>query len=188
MSDATTNDVITDSVTQTNTLLTGMAAPHGMALVDITSAETMGMAMHNAISAQQNAQLTTNASVTATCAKMLSIGPPISAASSSVKNDAPPPFMPLSGNGAEDLAKADVNQLLSMANSLADSAVSELKNQNVSDTDTKKTIQDLITKLQGLDTSSTTTANHEKDSATTTNHTDDKTAPAEHNAGGSGSG
>lgn len=186
MSDATTNDVITDSVTQTNTLLTGLAAPHGMALVDITSAETMGMAMHNAISAQQNAQLTTNASVTATCAKMLSIGPALSTGTEPTKNDALPPFMPLSGNGAEDLAKADVNQLLSMANSLADSAANELKNQNVSDADTKKTIQDLIAKLQGLGASSTAAESHAKGDAATSHDTDSKGSDAKDSTGSSG--
>ena len=154
MSESTVNDVITDSVTQNNTLLTGIAAPQGMALVDIASAETMGMAMHNAISAQQNAQLTTNASVTATCARMLAITPPMPAPPAVAEKDPPPPFMPLSGNGGEAPAKADASQLLSMANTLAESAAKELKDQNVADEGTKKAIQDLITKLQGLEAGS----------------------------------
>ena len=89
------NSQITDSVTQASTLLTGYAAPQGMALLDVVSAETIGMAMHNAISAQQNAQLTSNASITSTCAKMLAVEQALP--TKKEKEDHPPPFMPLSG-------------------------------------------------------------------------------------------
>ena len=65
------NDQVTDAVTQINALLTGGAAAQSMAMLDIAGAETMGMSMFNAVTAQQNAQTSTSAAVTASCAKML---------------------------------------------------------------------------------------------------------------------
>ena len=151
MSEATVNDVITDSVSQTNTLLTSIAAPQGRALVDIASAETMGMAMYNAVSAQQNAQLTTNASVTATCAKMLAIAPQLPDAPPPEKKETPPPFMPLSPNEHGEAGKADASQLLAMANTLAESAAKEMGSQSSEDKETQTALKDLITKLQALE-------------------------------------
>jgi hypothetical protein len=137
----TVNDVITDSVTQTGTLITGSAAPQGMAMIDVVSAETLGMAMHNAVSAQQNAQLTANASVTSSCAKMLAIER-ISLPTTKSKKDTPPPFMPLKGDN-----KTDPNSLISMAGSLAENAIEQLKKQGSADEATQKALSDLITKL-----------------------------------------
>jgi len=68
---ATVNDQITDSVSQSNAMVIGAAASEAMSLLDLVSAETLGMSMHNAVTAQQNAQMSTNASVTASCARML---------------------------------------------------------------------------------------------------------------------
>lgn len=40
-------------------------------LIDVVMSETLGMSMHNAVTAQQNAQMSATAAVTAACAKML---------------------------------------------------------------------------------------------------------------------
>ncbi|WP_394204180.1 RebB family R body protein [Shewanella waksmanii] len=68
---STVNDQVTDAVTQLNALLTGGAAPQSLSMVDIAGAETMGMSMFNAITAQQNSQTSASAAATASCAKML---------------------------------------------------------------------------------------------------------------------
>ncbi|MCY7295019.1 RebB family R body protein [Alteromonas sp. a30] len=155
MTGSTVNDVITDSVTQSSTLLTSIAAPHGQALLDMASAETMGMAMYNAISAQQNAQLTTNASVTATCAKMLAVGPAVQLPPVEKPDVPPPPFMPLSGGDASGgdggSSKADAEQLIAMANTLIDSAAKDIGSQSSSDADVQKNLKALIAKLQSLE-------------------------------------
>ncbi len=139
----TVNDMITDSVATTSTLLTGSAPPQGMAMLDVVSAETIGMAMHNAITAQQNAQLTANASITTTCARMLSMEP-VPPPPSPTTN--PPPFMPLSTETA-----SDPNSMLKVAGTLAENAIAALKKQDSSDQATQKALDDLINKLKGLD-------------------------------------
>ncbi|WP_394391691.1 RebB family R body protein [Shewanella woodyi] len=68
---STVNDQVTDAVTQLNALLTGGAAPQSLSMVDIAGAESMGMSMFNAITAQQNSQTSASAAATASCAKML---------------------------------------------------------------------------------------------------------------------
>ena len=143
---ANVNDVITDSVSQGSTLLTGFAAPQGMAMLDIVSAETMGMAMHNAIAAQQNAQLTTNASITSACAKMLAMEPPVPAPA--VDKDTPPPFMPLTGGDGK--GSVDPSALINMAQNLAENAVTELKKSGTSEQDAQQAINQLISKLTAL--------------------------------------
>ena len=68
---STVNDQVTDAVTQINALLTGGAGSQSMGMLDIAGAETMGMSMFNAVTAQQNAQTSSSAAATASCAKML---------------------------------------------------------------------------------------------------------------------
>lgn len=147
LNNGSVNDVITDSVTSTSTLLTGYAAPQGMALLDVVSAETIGMAMHNAITAQQNAQLAANASVTTTCARMLSLEP-VPKEEASEPEKSPPPFMPLSTGS--DPNPGDPSAMLNMASTLADNAVEALKKQSNDDTAAQAAIQDLIDKLQKM--------------------------------------
>jgi Killing trait len=48
------NSQITDAVTQSNTMLTGMAPAHSMAAVYQTMAQSTGTSMQNAVSNQQN--------------------------------------------------------------------------------------------------------------------------------------
>jgi hypothetical protein len=65
------NDQVTDSVSQINALLTGSSAGQSLAMLDVAGAETLGMSMFNAITAQQNSQTSSTASATATCARIL---------------------------------------------------------------------------------------------------------------------
>ena len=67
------NSQITDSVTQANTINIGNGPASTQAMVDAASAETIGIAMHNAVTAQQNMQMLTSASITSACAKMISM-------------------------------------------------------------------------------------------------------------------
>lgn len=175
MSNATVNDVITDSVSQTNTLLTSIAAPQGCALVDVASAETIGMTMYNAVSAQQNAQLTTNASVTAACARMLAAVPK-SPHKPPSKATSPPPFMPLSPAAKGDNSTVETKQLLAMANALASNAAEDVSSQSKANRDTQAELSELIKKLQALQIpGDTATANHGKGSDNNGNGADGAT-------------
>ncbi len=69
--ESTTNSQITDSVTQSNTTVIGQAPASTQGLLDTVMAETIGMSMHNAVTAQQNSQMMGNAAVAATCARLL---------------------------------------------------------------------------------------------------------------------
>lgn len=81
------NDQVTDALTQVNTHMIGSAPSQSLGLLDITGAETLGMSMYNAITAQQNSQTSSSASATATCAKILqSIAPPPKAADDGKKD------------------------------------------------------------------------------------------------------
>lgn len=84
------NSQINDSVSTTIAEVLGNAPAQAFGMLDTVMAETVGMLMHNAVTAQQNAQMTGNAAVTATCAKMLSVQPTSPAA----KKTSPPPFTP----------------------------------------------------------------------------------------------
>lgn len=70
--DGSVNEQITDSVTQTSTAVVGLAPAQSMGMLDAVLVETVGMAMYGAVSRQQNAQMTATASITATCARILS--------------------------------------------------------------------------------------------------------------------
>jgi len=74
--DGTVNSQITDSVTQVVSLLTGEAPSQSMGMLDTVLLETLGMAMHNAVSRQQHSHMTSAAAVTAACARMLQARPP----------------------------------------------------------------------------------------------------------------
>ncbi len=77
MSDAgTVNDQITDAVTQGIAAVLGHAPAESSAMLDAVMAETLGMSMHNAVTAQHNMQMVSAASVTATCARIIQGGPP----------------------------------------------------------------------------------------------------------------
>lgn len=69
--DGTVNHQITDSVTQTMAHVVGHSPSETKSMLDTLMAETIGMAMYNAVTNQHNAQLVSNATVVAACARML---------------------------------------------------------------------------------------------------------------------
>ncbi|SHK25984.1 Killing trait domain-containing protein [Desulfatibacillum alkenivorans DSM 16219] len=73
MSDQSVNSQITDAVTQLNAMMVGESPPQSMAMINAVMADTMGMALHNAVSTQHHAQMIGGASTTSTCARMLGI-------------------------------------------------------------------------------------------------------------------
>ena len=87
------NSQITDSVTQVVTLLTGQAPSQAFGMLDAVLLETLGMAMHNAVTRQQHAHMTSTAAVTAACAKMLQAPVPV-----------PPPPAPSPPPGISELS------------------------------------------------------------------------------------
>ena len=54
--------------------LVGIGQSKSMALLNTVMTETIGMSMHNAVSAQQNAQQINNAATTSACARILAAG------------------------------------------------------------------------------------------------------------------
>lgn len=69
--EGTVNDQITDSYSQTIGAVLGNSPSGTKGMLDALMAETVGMAMYNAVTNQHNAQLVSNASVIAACARML---------------------------------------------------------------------------------------------------------------------
>lgn len=69
----TVNDQILDSTSFAINKNIGHAHSQTTAMLDAVMAETIGMIMHNAVTTQHNGQMIGNASVTATCAKILSV-------------------------------------------------------------------------------------------------------------------
>ncbi|CAN2040117.1 hypothetical protein GMMP15_1550008 [Candidatus Magnetomoraceae bacterium gMMP-15] len=69
------NTQITDSIKASLTTLIGGAPSQPMAIMNSVMVETLGMAMHNAVNTQHNAQMVSSASTTAVCTKLLNIFP-----------------------------------------------------------------------------------------------------------------
>ncbi len=67
------NDYILSSVTDVQQLLKGTANSQSVAMLNNVMAETIGMSMHNAVTAQHNAQMLNSATTTSTCARILSV-------------------------------------------------------------------------------------------------------------------
>lgn len=129
----TVNDVVTDSISQNNTLLLGTATPNSLGMLDIASAETFGMFMYNAVSLQQNAQISSSAATTSACARIIqSQSVPDSPAP--VTEDSIPPFMPLDESGG--ISKAI--------------AAAIIKALESGDIDTLKNIQKVISGMQEI--------------------------------------
>jgi len=159
--ESTVNSQTTDSVTQADTLMLGLSASHSMGIVNMVTAETLGMSMHNAVSAQQNSQMSASASVTASCVKMLQAAPP----GPQVPAPAPitpPPFMPLDPVGDEGAA-----DLVKEATEMAEKAISILENEADAGVAEKKGLETLISKLQAF-TGATSTNNASKNKTSST--------------------
>jgi hypothetical protein len=69
------NTQIKDSVQYANHTVMGHAPSQSASMLDALMAETIGMAMYNAVNTQHNAQMISTAAVAATCAKMLKTQP-----------------------------------------------------------------------------------------------------------------
>lgn len=124
---STVNSQITDSVSTTISSVLGNAPAEGFALLDTVMAETVGMMMHNAVNAQQNSQMVSNAAVTATCAKMLQVQPPSSSRSSPSSPPLPPIFSP-PGSPPSAIVKSGQNAknaIQNLANDLENAAGEE---------------------------------------------------------------
>jgi len=135
--DSSVNDQITDSVTQNLTLLADSAAIQGVGMVDVVSAEATGIAMHNAVMSQQHSQLASNASVTATCARMLNTQPEPAAKK---KEHTPPPFMPLKTNADATSPEDLLNQL----QGLVDNMTKSISKQKTNDENTDKVVDQTL--------------------------------------------
>ena len=108
----TINDVITDSMSQINTMVVGSSVPQSLGMLDITGTETLGMSMYNAVTTQQNAQISASAAVTATCARIIQAQGPLPAPESTDSKN-PPPFMPLGPDSKlSDLSEAEAKKLI----------------------------------------------------------------------------
>lgn len=107
------NDQVTDAISQLNTLLISSSAPQSLALLDVAGAESMGMAMHNAVSNQHNAQISSGAAITSVCAKMLQIPsePFKPKAPDSSENRVIPPFLPLDNEPTKSTTGNLVNKV-----------------------------------------------------------------------------
>lgn len=110
--DGTVNSQITDSVTQIVALLTGLSPSQSMGMLDAVLLDTLGMAMHNAVSRQQNSHMASQAAVTAACARMLQVQPPAPPKPlpppAPVVQPLPPPKTDLAADIAADATTAEL--------------------------------------------------------------------------------
>lgn len=131
---STVNTQVSDSVTETIANVLGNAPAEGFGLLDTVMAETVGMLMHGAVNNQTNAQMIGNATVTATCARMLAVpvpncgkNPPVTSPSTSPNNPFSPVGSPNSeARKAEDALKA-LNQEANAQGSNANQAQQTLE-------------------------------------------------------------
>lgn len=70
MSDETTSSTASGTGSPQGTV-SGPMTEQATGIVDTIFAETLGLGMHNAVSSQLNSQMTTSASVTSACARLL---------------------------------------------------------------------------------------------------------------------
>lgn len=87
MTESTLNSQMVDSVAAVNFINNGSAQTNAQAMLNAVMAESLGMAMHNAVMRQQSSSMVSSAATTAACAKMLQ--------SRSGGVPPQPPFMPL---------------------------------------------------------------------------------------------
>ena len=117
----TVNDQITDSVTQVDTIVLGNAPAQTTGMLDAVMAESIGMAMYNAVTTQHNSQMVASAAVAAACARMLkgpvalpSMQPPLTSPVVSSSTPSPVPVnaesqnIQLNGSGFQPGVAVDV--------------------------------------------------------------------------------
>lgn len=74
MAGGTINAQVQDAVATSNALVAGAAAQTAMALTYTTGADTIGMVMHNAVTAQHGMQTVARAAVATVCAQIVKAG------------------------------------------------------------------------------------------------------------------
>lgn len=71
MTESSLNQQMIDSVAAVNFINTGSSQNNAQAMLNAVMAETLGMAMHNAVMRQQSNSMVSSAATTAACARML---------------------------------------------------------------------------------------------------------------------
>ncbi|KWZ44465.1 hypothetical protein WS72_17495 [Burkholderia savannae] len=95
--DSSVNSQIVDAVSNVVTLTTGQAPSQAFGMLDAVLLETLGMAMHNAVSRQQSAGMINSAALTAACAKILAVPFPVPPPPPPPAPTPPPDVHPLPG-------------------------------------------------------------------------------------------
>ncbi|SEQ28210.1 Killing trait domain-containing protein [Solimonas aquatica] len=120
----TVNAQIIDSVTGVTTLITGQSPSQSFGMLDAVLLETLGMAMHNAVTRQQGAGLISSAAVTAACGKMLNAPFPIQVSPPPPAPPVPPEVNPLPTPPAPTPTQATV---IAQASAEAEQGIATLK-------------------------------------------------------------
>ncbi len=130
------NTQIRDSVHFTNHAVLGHAASQSASMLDALMAETIGMAMYNAINTQHNAQMVSGAAVAASCAKMLRVQavpwlpPPVAPVNPVVSGVTPPPqgsnTYTVAGSGFVTGLNAEIFQNGALLETVAGSAITNV--------------------------------------------------------------
>ena len=84
------NSQVIDSAETVHLLTIAQASPQSVAIVEAVGSETIGASMHNAVKAQQNAQMMAGAALAATCARI--VGAQLVVPYSDVFDSSPPSF------------------------------------------------------------------------------------------------
>lgn len=126
------NGQVIDAVTGMVTLMSGQSPSQSFGILDTVMADTLGMAMYNAVNRQQNSSLVGNAAITAACAKMLAVPfpiipppPPPPAGTPPAVNPLPGPIQPLPPSAAEAAAAAQGNAAIAALQQIAQSSGSD---------------------------------------------------------------
>lgn len=143
------NKDMTTNLEQLQSVLTSGATSKSMAMLNAVMVETLGMSMHNAVTAQHNAQQVNTAATTSTCARILTtfaVAPP----DKESKNKGIASSAANVAMAAEQVA-ADITNTLESWNSL-NSEVQKLTSTDHPDPvpDIKASVQTLGTKLTDL--------------------------------------
>ena len=113
-------------------------------LVETTFAETLGLSMHNAVTSQQSSQMTTAASITNACARLLQTGIPQRPVATKAKKAEPASTAKSAQNAQNAQAQNSENQATGSENSQAQpkkkfNIMNFLKPKNKSEQPTQRT-------------------------------------------------
>jgi Killing trait len=134
--ESTVNSQITDSVSQVVTLLTGQSPAQSFGMLDAVLLETLGMAMHNAVTRQQHASMTSTAAVTAACAKMLQApipAPPLGPSPPPTVQPLPGPPTPLTPAAVVAAADVEATEAVALLQQVAKGSLAATAKQDLAD-------------------------------------------------------